>query len=334
ARAQGRKPLRLVIPGPPGGASDIIARILEGELTRLLGQTLVIEPRPGAGGNVATEMVAKAPPDGQTILFGDIGPLAINVSLYPSLRYDPVRDFEPIAKVAVFPWIVAAHPSLGVRSLADLFELARRTPEGLPFATPGQGTPMHLTGAMLSKVSGATFRHVPYKGGGPATIGEIAEAAEALRKFLEAILLDLRRRHLLVSKRGRTGGYALATRLSADISTAPQAQTDAAPYSENLLGYLLGRAHYQFMAGFRPTLEARGLSETDLFILSLLAVRSPLTATEIASHMAYTGVDVGPATLGRLCSRGLLSATAAGFELAPQGRDDILHVMAAAKARE
>jgi 3-hydroxy-9,10-secoandrosta-1,3,5(10)-triene-9,17-dione monooxygenase reductase component len=131
-----------------------------------------------------------------------------------------------------------------------------------------------------------------------------------------------------------TGGYALATRLSADISTAPQAQTDAAPYSENLLGYLLGRAHYQFMAGFRPTLEARGLSETDFFILSLLAVRSPLTATEIASHMAYTGVDVGPATLGRLCSRGLLSATAAGFELAPQGRDDILHVMAAAKARE
>jgi tripartite-type tricarboxylate transporter receptor subunit TctC len=174
ARAQGSKPLRLVIPGPPGGASDIIARILEGELTRLLGQTLVIEPRPGAGGNVATEMVAKAPPDGQTILFGDIGPLAINVSLYPSLRYDPVRDFEPIAKVAVFPWIVAAHPSLGVRSLADLFELARRTPEGLPFATPGQGTPMHLTGAMLSKVSGAAFRHVPYKGGGPATMDVLA----------------------------------------------------------------------------------------------------------------------------------------------------------------
>ena len=131
-----------------------------------------------------------------------------------------------------------------------------------------------------------------------------------------------------------TGGYALATRLAGDISTAPQAQTDAAPYSENLLGYLLGRAHYQFMAGFRPTLDARGLSETDFFILSLLAVRSPLTAAEIANHMAYTGVDVGAATLGRLCARGLLSAGEAGFELSPQGRDDILHVMAAAKARE
>lgn len=131
-----------------------------------------------------------------------------------------------------------------------------------------------------------------------------------------------------------TGGYALATRMSGDISTAPQAQTDAAPYSENLLGYLLGRAHYQFMAGFRPTLESRGLSETDFFVLSLLAVRSALTAAEIAAHMAYTGVDVGPATLGRLCSRGLLSGGAEGYRLAAQGRDDILHVMAAAKARE
>jgi len=174
ARAQGTKALRLVIPGPPGGASDLIARILESDLSRLLGQPLVIEPRPGAGGGVATEMVAKAPPDGQTILFGDIGPLAINVTLAPSLRYDPLRDFEPIAKVAVFPWIVAAHPSLGARTLAEVFDLARRSPDGLAFATPGQGTPMHLTGALLSKVSGANFRHVPYKGGGPATLDVVA----------------------------------------------------------------------------------------------------------------------------------------------------------------
>ena len=174
ARAQGTRALRLVIPGPPGGASDLIARILESDLSRLLGQPLVIEPRPGAGGGVATEMVAKAPPDGQTILFGDIGPLAINVTLAPSLRYDPLRDFEPIAKVAVFPWIVAAHPSLGARTLAEVFDLARRSPDGLAFATPGQGTPMHLTGALLSKVSGANFRHVPYKGGGPATLDVVA----------------------------------------------------------------------------------------------------------------------------------------------------------------
>lgn len=168
------KPIRLIIPGPPGGASDIMARILEPDLSRLLGQSLVIEPRPGAGGNVAAEMVARAAPDGQTLLFGDIGPLAINVTLFPSLRFDPVKDFEPIAKVAVFPWVVAANPGLGVRTLTELFEVARRAPGGLAFATPGQGTPMHLTGALLSKVGAANFRHVPYKGGGPATLDVVA----------------------------------------------------------------------------------------------------------------------------------------------------------------
>jgi tripartite-type tricarboxylate transporter receptor subunit TctC len=172
--ASASKPIRLIIPGPPGGSSDIIARVLEPDLSRMLGQTLVIEPRPGAGGNVAAEMVARAAPDGQTLLFGDIGPLAINVTLFPTLRFDPLKDFEPIAKVAVFPWIVAAHPGLGVRTLSELFEVARRTPDGLSFATPGQGTPMHLTGALLSKVSGANFRHVPYRGGGPATLDVVA----------------------------------------------------------------------------------------------------------------------------------------------------------------
>lgn len=131
-----------------------------------------------------------------------------------------------------------------------------------------------------------------------------------------------------------TGGYALATRLAGNVSTAPEAQVDAAPYSENLLGYLLGRAHYQFLDGLRPTLQARGLSETDFFVLSLLAVRAPLGATEVAAHMAYTGVEVSPAMLEGLSARGLLASGNAGFELSARGRDDILHVMAAAKARE
>ena len=131
-----------------------------------------------------------------------------------------------------------------------------------------------------------------------------------------------------------TGGYALATRMAGAISTAPQAQVDAAPYSEDLLGYLLGRAHHQFMHGLRPALQARGLSDADFFVLSLLAVQAPLQAGQIAAHMAYTGVDVGPATLEQLCARSLLDRTAAGFELSARGRDDVLHVMAAAKARE
>lgn len=174
ANAQADKVVRLIIPGPPGGASDIIARILSDDISKQLGQTIVIEARPGAGGNVAAEMVAKAPADGNTLLFGDIGPLAINVTLFPSLPFDPTRDFEPIARVAVFPWVIVAHPSLGAKNLNEVFGIARKTPGGLAFATPGQGTPMHLTGALLQKVSGAEFVHVPYKGGGPATLDVVA----------------------------------------------------------------------------------------------------------------------------------------------------------------
>lgn len=174
AAAQQARAIRLIIPGPPGGSSDIMARILSEDLSRSLGQPVIIAPHPGAGGNVAADLVAKAAPDGQTLLFGDIGPLAINVTLFPSLPYDPVKDFEPIAKVAVFPWIVIAHPSLGVNSLKALFEVARQTPGGLSYATPGQGTPMHLTGELLKAASGAQFVHVPYRGGGPATLDVVA----------------------------------------------------------------------------------------------------------------------------------------------------------------
>lgn len=173
-RAQPQKTIRLVIPGPPGGASDIMARILSEDLSRSLGQPIVIDPRPGAGGNVAADLVAKSVPDGQTLLFGDIGPLAINVTLFPSLPYDPLKDFEPIAKVAVFPWVIVAHPSLGVTSLKGVFEAARQLPGGLSLATPGQGTPMHLTGEILKTASGAQFVHVPYRGGGPATLDVVA----------------------------------------------------------------------------------------------------------------------------------------------------------------
>ncbi|MFN8721635.1 MAG: Bug family tripartite tricarboxylate transporter substrate binding protein [Rhodospirillales bacterium] len=168
------RPIRLVIPGPPGGAADIMARNMADDVSRSLGQPLVIEPRPGTGGNLATEMVARAPADGYTLLFGDIGPLALSKGLFETLPFDPVRDFEPVGQIALFPWVVVVHPSVPANTLAELFDLARRTPGGLSFATPGVGTPMHLTGAILSNASGATFVHVPYRGGAPATTDVIA----------------------------------------------------------------------------------------------------------------------------------------------------------------
>ena len=134
-----------------------------------------------------------------------------------------------------------------------------------------------------------------------------------------------------------TGGYALAARKAAPVSTEPLAKLDGASYSENLLGYLFGRAHFQFVHGIRGTLQQRRLSDTDFFVLSLLSVRQPLAVEEIAAHIAYTGVDLGPATLQSLVRRGLLveePGAQPGLRLSPAGSDAILHVLATAKAVE
>lgn len=134
-----------------------------------------------------------------------------------------------------------------------------------------------------------------------------------------------------------SGEYALATRLCEKVSTDALADIGSSPFSEELLGYLLGRAHYQFMWGFRHTLVERGLCDSDFFVLSLLAVRAQLTAAEISAHTAYTGIDIGPAVFASLCERDLLSATAAEpstYALSERGRDVTLHVLAAAQSVE
>lgn len=132
-----------------------------------------------------------------------------------------------------------------------------------------------------------------------------------------------------------TGGYALATRVAGAVATEGCAAGDCAPYSEDLLGYLLGRAHYQFLSGVRPMLDRHGLSEADFFVLALLGVREPLDAAEIAAHTAYTGIDVGPVLLRSLVARGLLrEQPVQHWVLSAEGRDALLHVLAAAKAVE
>nr|WP_295083622.1 flavin reductase [uncultured Roseateles sp.] len=132
-----------------------------------------------------------------------------------------------------------------------------------------------------------------------------------------------------------TGNYALAARKAAPVSTDPAADTSQALYSENLMGYLLGRAHYQFMGGFRNRLKERALSDADFFVLSTLSVQAPLSASALAEHVSYTGIDIGPLALGSLCERGLLDQTEAGlYQLSTSGRDLVLHVLAAAKAVE
>jgi tripartite-type tricarboxylate transporter receptor subunit TctC len=162
------KPLRWVVPFAPGGGGDIVIRTLAQRLGEALGQTVVVENRSGAGGNVGTDAVAKAPPDGYTLLMANVAPMAINVTLYSKLAYDPVRDFAPITLVATFPNVLVLHPSVPARTVRELVALARSKPGQLTYASAGNGSTTHLAAELFTTMAKLDMSHIPYKGGGPA----------------------------------------------------------------------------------------------------------------------------------------------------------------------
>ncbi len=160
--------LRLVVPFPPGGPTDIVARLLAQKLAEPLGQPVVVENRGGAGGNLGAEHVAKAPPDGHTLLLATVGVLAINPALYARLPYDPATDLAPAALVAAAPVALVAHPALPARTVAELVELAKARPREIVFGSAGNGTPGHLAGEIFNRLTGAGLAHLAYRGSGPA----------------------------------------------------------------------------------------------------------------------------------------------------------------------
>jgi tripartite-type tricarboxylate transporter receptor subunit TctC len=162
------RPVRLVVGFPPGGSGDFIARNLGDELNRLLGQQIIVDNRPGAGSNIASEIVARANPDGYTILLGGSFSHAVNPTLYKKLPFDPQRDFAPITKIANFATIIAVNPKLPVTTLRELIDRAKAEPGKLSYGTPGAGTPSHLAGVMFNLVAGTQIVHVPFKGGAPS----------------------------------------------------------------------------------------------------------------------------------------------------------------------
>jgi tripartite-type tricarboxylate transporter receptor subunit TctC len=161
-------PVRLVVPFPPGGPTDVFARVLSGRLSEELGQQVVVENKAGAGGNVGTESVATARPDGYTLLFGTAATHGINVSLYQKLPYDPVRDFEAIAVVGTVPMAFVVHPSMP-HSALELIAKLRAEPGKWSYGSSGNGTTNHLAGEMLKKRFGLDVQHVPYRGTAPAS---------------------------------------------------------------------------------------------------------------------------------------------------------------------
>ena len=165
--------VRIVVPFPPGGTSDILARTIGARLSAPLGQPVVIENRPGAGGNIAADHVAKSAPDGYTLIMGTSS-LAISQSLYKKLTYDLVQDFAPITQAVNYTNLLVVHPSAGVKSVDELLKLARAKPGSLSYGTAGNGTPPHMTGELFKAYTSVNIVHIPYKGGAPAIADLIA----------------------------------------------------------------------------------------------------------------------------------------------------------------
>ncbi len=163
------KPIKVVVPYPPGGGTDVIARIVQDRLRQELGQPLVIENRGGAAGSIGTELVAKAEPDGYTVLF-TLNSHTINPAIYSKLPFDTAKDFEPVATVASLPQILVAHPDFPAKTVKELIELAKAKPEAISYASVGNGSPGHLAGELFKLRTGTKMTHIPYRGGGPAVI--------------------------------------------------------------------------------------------------------------------------------------------------------------------
>jgi len=172
------KPVRLVVAQAAGSATDVIARIVTPRYGELLGQPIVIDVRPGAGGSLGTEIVAKSPPDGYTLLMANISTHGVNPALYSKLPYDPVRDFAPVSMVSTTSNVLVVHPSLPARTVKEFIALARSKPGQLNYSSAGPGTSQHLAAALLNTLAGVDTVHVPYRGSTPAlgavVAGEIA----------------------------------------------------------------------------------------------------------------------------------------------------------------
>jgi len=173
AQAWPVKSLRIVVPFAPGGSTDIVARALGARASEGLGQTVVIENRAGAGGNIGAEVAARAAPDGYTLFMGHVGTLAINPALYRKLPYDPIRDFAPITLAIASPLMLVVPPSLPAKTLKDVLALARTRPGQLTYSSAGSGSASHLSGALLESLGKVDVLHVPYKGTGPATMAVV-----------------------------------------------------------------------------------------------------------------------------------------------------------------
>ena len=187
------KPIRLVVPYPPGSGTDIVGRLLAQRLGESLGQQVYVDNRPGAGATIGTALVAKGTPDGYMILMADLGPLAIGPSFHRQLPYDPIKELAPISEVAVLPFVLVVHPSVPAHNVPELIALAKAKPGELNYASVGNGTAVHLATELFRQITGVDIVHIPYKGSAPALTDLVAGRTSmmfvnvlSVRGFLES----------------------------------------------------------------------------------------------------------------------------------------------------
>ncbi len=211
------KPIRIVVPFPAGGIADLFARVIGQKFNEAWGQPAVVENRPGAGGNIGAEIVAKSPPDGYTLVMGSIGTHSVNVSLFSKLGYDPLRDFAPVSLVMEAEGLLVLHPSVPVRNVKELIALAKARPGQLSYASAGNGTAGHLSGELFKSMAKVDMVHVPYKGNVPAIVDLIAGQTSLLFATMPTVLPQVQAGRL----------KALAVTSSSRAPAAPELPTIA-----------------------------------------------------------------------------------------------------------
>ncbi|MDB5840109.1 MAG: hypothetical protein JWQ23_2061 [Herminiimonas sp.] len=229
AQTYPERPIKLIVGFPPGGGGDVLGRLLAVELNEAWKQPVIVDNRPGAGANIASEAVARSAADGYTLLIGGDFSHAINPALYKKLAFDTKKDFAPVTRLANYPMIIAVHPSVPANSLREFITLAKASPGKFEFASSGNGTPPHLAGVLFNQEAGLDILHIPFKGGGPAVTSTVAGQT--------ALLMGTGPSTIPQAKAGKLRILAVTTRDSSPVVPGAPGTAEAGLPSLNINGW-------------------------------------------------------------------------------------------------
>ncbi len=257
------RPIRMIVGFPPGGPNDIVARTVSDKLATVLGQPVIVDNRPGAGGNIGSDATAKAPPDGYTLLLGSTGPQAINPVLYTNLPYDAQRDLTPVSLVAIVPNALVVNPNVPVTTVAELIAYAKKRSEPLRYGSGGNGTTLHLSAELFKSMAKVDMLHVPYKGTAPAISDLVGGQTDLMFAAISSVLP--------LVKAGKLRMIALTT--ARRTPSLPDIPTIA---ESGLPGYEVAPWYGVFTTGGTPAPVVQRLSDAVHEVVALPAVREAL----------------------------------------------------------